>query len=553
MKGILDLFAGRDRYQYMIAAGLAFGLLAGVLGVWGVSSPGPDLIRLKFRAAAAPDDGWKVLFEDDFTGEKNEKPGDHWLPDIGHRTVSPLGGMGPMNFGTTEIARMTGDIANVATDGDGNLALTPQRSPLGEWTSARINSEQVFKPADGGQTAFEAKIQMPQVTGEKALGYWPSFWLLNQEQRLHPEQENWPSGGEIDIVENVNGINRTFTTLHCGVKGGGDQGGPCNEHTGRGTFTECAPVTCQDGFHIYRLEFDRRTDAEEIRWYLDGKLVHRLAREETPDGADGGQWKQAWDNMTNGTGFFVILNVAVGGDMPRGNGGDVSPATEPGHPMLVDYVKVMARGAGAPDQDTETAQTGDEDEPSAPATPSASASASPTATASASTPASPSAEPTAPTSEPTAPTTSPTPPSTSQQKKNTPWSPPLIQAESYSDQSGVKTDLAEDIGGTEYIGWISNGDWVRYDKVDFGPPGPKKLIARNSGDGDIKGKIEIRLDDPAAAPLATVTAGDTGGWQDWEDITAALPSTGGLHTVYLKFVSPQKQEFLNLNWFILLP
>lgn len=542
MKGITAFFADRDRYHYMIALGLVFGLLAGVLGVWGALSRDDGILRLKFRTVAAPDDGWKVLFEDGFDGDENAAPADHWLPDLGHHTVSPLGGQGPMNFGTNEIARMTDDRANVALDGGGNLAIAPRRSESGEWTSARINSEQVFKTPDGGQVAFEAKIQMPQVTGEKAFGYWPAFWLLNQEQRLHPEAENWPSGGEIDIVETVNGVNLAHTTLHCGVKGGGSEGGPCNERSGRGVSTECAPVSCQDGPHVYRLEFDRRTDAEELRWYLDGKLVHKLGRDTAPDGADGDQWRQAWDNLNGGEGFFVILNIAMGGDMPRGSGGDVSPATEPGHPMLVDYVKVMARGAGAPDEDVAT-ETADEDEPTA--SPSGSPSASPSASPSVSPSEEPSEEPTK------SPSASP---SASDESKAL-WTPVLVQAESYSEQSGVRTDLAEDIGDTEYIGWLADGDWVRYDKVDFGPEGPKKLIARVSSDGGAKakGRIEIRLDSPDAAPLATAPVSDTGGWQDWKDVTAALPSASGLHTVYLKFVSPQPKEFLNVNWFILLP
>ncbi|MCD0451913.1 family 16 glycosylhydrolase [Actinocorallia sp. API 0066] len=234
---------------------------------------------------------------------------------------------------------MTADPANVAKDGKGRLALTPRRNGT-EWTSARINSAKVFRFADGTRTAFEAEIKMPGITGVRANGYWPSFWLLNQAQRRHPEDGNWPSGGEIDIVEHVNGKNRAYFTLHCGIRGEGSSGGPCREPVGRGTSAECAPVGCGDGFHTYRLEFDRRTDAEEIRWYLDGRRVHRLTRDDPPRGVSERRWKRAWDNMTEGDGFFVIFTMAMGGAMPRGNGGDVGPATEPGHPMLVDRVTV---------------------------------------------------------------------------------------------------------------------------------------------------------------------------------------------------------------------
>ncbi|MDX6739795.1 family 16 glycosylhydrolase [Actinocorallia sp. A-T 12471] len=282
---------------------------------------------------------WRVLFSDDFSGPKGAGPGPGWVPDLGHRTRSPLGGLGPERFGTGEIAAMTADPANVATDGKGRLALTPRRKGTA-WTSARINSARVFKFADGTRTAVEASIRMPDVSGVRAGGYWPAFWLLNQAQRLHPDKGNWPSGGEIDVVENVNGENTAYFTLHCGIRGEGSSGGPCREPVGRGGSAECAPISCSAGFHTYRIEFDRRTDAEEIRWYLDGQRVHRVARDEPPRDVPGRRWRKAWDAMTSGDGFFLIFNVAMGGAMPRGHGATVGPATEPGRPMLVDKVAV---------------------------------------------------------------------------------------------------------------------------------------------------------------------------------------------------------------------
>ncbi|ROO89311.1 glycosyl hydrolase family 16 [Actinocorallia herbida] len=301
---------------------------------------------------------WRVLFSDDFSGAKGTGPGPEWLPDLGHRTRSPLGGLGPERFGTGEIARMTADPANVATDGKGRLALTPRRAGTA-WTSARINSAKVFRFADGTRTAVEASIRMPEISGVRAGGYWPAFWLLNQAQRLHPEQGNWPSGGEIDIVENVNGENTAHFTVHCGIRGEGSAGGPCREPVGRGASAECAPVSCSAGFHTYRLEFDRRTDAEEMRWYLDGKQVHRIARDAAPGNVPGKRWRKAWDAMTSGEGFFVIFNVAMGGSMPRAHGADAGPATEPGRSMLVDRVAVsMEVPAADPAGNRKPAQPG---------------------------------------------------------------------------------------------------------------------------------------------------------------------------------------------------
>src|SRR5262249_3621487 len=45
-------------------------------------------------------------------------------------------------------------------------------------------------------------------------------------------------------------------------------------------------------------------------------------------------------------GFFVILNVAMGGAFPAAFGGGPTGATQSGVPMLVDYVTVLTSGGG---------------------------------------------------------------------------------------------------------------------------------------------------------------------------------------------------------------
>ena len=62
-----------------------------------------------------------------------------------------------------------------------------------------------FKPPAGGVLRIEGRIQMPNVTGDAALGYWPAFWALGSPYRGN--YWNWPGIGEFDIMENVNGIN----------------------------------------------------------------------------------------------------------------------------------------------------------------------------------------------------------------------------------------------------------------------------------------------------------------------------------------------------------
>ena len=113
---------------------------------------------------------------------------------------------------------MTNDARNVDVR-NGNLYITPQRDDAGAWTSARVETTRAdFKPPAGGVMRVESRLQMPNVTGTAALGYWPAFWMLGGPYRA--DRWSWPRVGEFDIMENVNGLNWTYNVLHCGVWGG---------------------------------------------------------------------------------------------------------------------------------------------------------------------------------------------------------------------------------------------------------------------------------------------------------------------------------------------
>ncbi|GHO58245.1 hypothetical protein [Ktedonobacter robiniae] len=88
-----------------------------------------------------------------------------------------------------------------------------------------------FAAPAGGELEVTASIQLPNVTGAAAQGYWPAFWLLGAPIR---NGGVWPSIGEIDAMESVNGTNVEYGTLHCGV----NPGGPCNETNGLGGNTD---------------------------------------------------------------------------------------------------------------------------------------------------------------------------------------------------------------------------------------------------------------------------------------------------------------------------
>jgi beta-glucanase (GH16 family) len=274
--------------------------------------------------AAVPDApaGMTTVFSDDFTGAAGSGLNrSDWLYDIGHGYPG-----GAANWGTGEIAYMTDSTANVYQDGSGNLAIKPLRDAAGNWTSGRIETQRTdFAAPEGGKVRIEARIKQPDVSGAAAAGYWPAFWALGDAARP-VGATNWPSIGEWDILENINGRDSVFAALHCGT----NPGGVCNETTGL-TSGEQPCGGCRSDFRTYAVEYDRSTSPEQLRWYLDGTNYFTLNSSQID--------ATTWNNATR-HGMFVILNVAIGGGFPDAFGGGPTAQTVPGIPMLVDYVAV---------------------------------------------------------------------------------------------------------------------------------------------------------------------------------------------------------------------
>ncbi|MFJ9870893.1 glycoside hydrolase family 16 protein [Streptomyces sp. NPDC101165] len=420
-------------------------------------------------SAPTPPSGWTQVFLDDFNGSAGSGVNtSDWQYDTG--TSYPGGAA---NWGTGEVETMTSSTNNVSLDGNGNLLITPRRDASGNWTSGRIETTRTdFQPPAGGKLRVQARIQMPNVTGAAAKGYWPAFWMLGAPYRGN--YQNWPSVGELDIMENVQGLNTDWATMHCGT----NPGGPCNETSGIGNSTPCTGSTCQAGFHTYAMEWDRSTSPEEIRFYLDGVNFHTVKANQV----DATTWANATDH-----GFFVILNVAMGGGFPAAFGGGPDSGTEPNHPMAVDYVQVLQSTGGGT-----------------------------------------------------------TPPPSGNRDAYSP-----IQAESYDSQSGVSAESATDSGGGQDIGSLANGDWALYKGVNFGSTGATQFygrVASGAGSG-VSGLVEVRLDSRSNAPVGSFALSNTGGWQSWRTIPANITSVTGTHDVYLTFTSGQPSDFVNVNWF----
>jgi beta-glucanase (GH16 family) len=193
---------------------------------------------------------------------------------------------------------------------DGNLRITATNQPLDGklYRSARLESVQKFGPG-----RFEARIDLPTTQG-----MWPAFWLL-------PNGTQWPTGGEIDILENRG---RQPLLVSSAYHWQTNPGPCCSQHQfvfeEYTTTANGSPVNFHAGFHVYAVEWE----ATQLRFYVDNVLhytVNELAN------------RPIFENPMN-----IILNLAVGGDF----GGDPDATTVFPQHMDVDYVRVWQRQMG---------------------------------------------------------------------------------------------------------------------------------------------------------------------------------------------------------------
>jgi len=153
----------------------------------------------------------------------------------------------------------------------------------------------------------EARIKLP-----KGKGTWPAFWMMPVHFTA------WPDDGEIDIMEEVGyHPNYTSSSIHCKKY---------YHSIGTQKTKERFCAGAEGEFHVYALEWT----ADYIRTYVDGKELFYFEN-------DGKGDKQTWPFNTP---FYVILNLAWGGDWGGAQGVDESvlPIT-----MEVDYVRVFQK------------------------------------------------------------------------------------------------------------------------------------------------------------------------------------------------------------------
>jgi Carbohydrate binding module (family 6) len=441
-----------------------------------------------------PPSGWTTAFSDDFAGAAGSGVDSNWTYDQGTQ-YSGTGCTG--NWGTGEVETDTSSTSNVSEDGNGHLNITPVDNG-GSWSSGRIETvADDFEAPAGGEMEVSASIEQPNPAS--GLGYWPAFWMLGAGFRSSGagtsgtmDCSNWPSVGEIDIMEDVNALSEVSGTLHCGV----DPGGPCNETDGLGSgLVSCSG--CQTSYNTYSVIINRtNTSDESITYYLNGNAYYTVSESQVGTST----WEAAVDH-----GFFLILDVAIGGAYPNGVCGCTTPAssTSSGAAMGVSYVAVYTTtGSGGGGGGGGGGSGGG-------------TSCSTTATS-------------------------------------------YISADCYSASQGAVT-VESATGDTNpsgvdgnQVAELSNGDYLEYSNVNFGS-GSSQFDARvaSGAAGGVSGLVEVVLDNPANSPVGSFAVANTGGWSSWETIPANISTVTGTHNVYLEFVSGAggNPAFVSLHYF----
>lgn len=236
-------------------------------------------------------EGWELSWHDEFDGDSIDLT--NWTFDIG--------GWG---WGNGEGQYYTSRPENARLE-NGMLVIEARQEKYegSYYTSARLKTQGLQNFQYG---RIEARLKVPS-----GKGLWPAFWMLGSNF----DGNNWPDCGEIDIMEYIGKEpDLIFGTLH----GPGYSGALGLSKWNRQTYN------IADDFHTFAIEWEE----DEIHWYYDGEHYFTVAR------TDIGEREWVFNQP-----FFIILNLAVGGQLPGMVGLDTVFPTQ----YYVDYVRVYQR------------------------------------------------------------------------------------------------------------------------------------------------------------------------------------------------------------------
>ncbi|MDE2347126.1 MAG: glycoside hydrolase family 16 protein [Gammaproteobacteria bacterium] len=281
-------------------------------------------------ARAATADRWRLVWSDEFDGPGLDRT--KWDTERGNGFFDYRRHEWVPGWGNEELQYYTDDAANLCVK-DSLLHLRALKESLHGcgYTSARIKTRRrdgmpLFNKRYG---KFEFRAKVPH-----GKGLWPAIWMLPQDDTYGA----WAASGEIDVMEIAGERPHEYLgSLHFG-----STAPKRSLVTHVHAFADGGTVA---DFHVYAVEWE----PGEIRWLVDGvvwarqtfwwscKALRNGRGIEARNSSDLNPWPAPFDQP-----FYIIMNVAVGGDFP----GVPNAATRFPAELIVDYVRVYDRVGG---------------------------------------------------------------------------------------------------------------------------------------------------------------------------------------------------------------
>jgi len=202
-------------------------------------------------------------------------------------------------------------------DGDtGEITIKAEKSSDGTITSARLESYQVWSTAQSEDIKMrgyvEVRSTMPvKVDGDNLEGSWPAIWMLGTGNG-----QDWPTHGEIDIVEAVNGDPEIYMTIHStNYYGANGQHPDTSSYSANSDFTQYPLIA---GFEWNIKPEDGQID---LTWWFTWYDISTQNWESNNTTKvlyeDGDNDYDVFYDSFNGEGFSLLINLAEGGVWPN--------------------------------------------------------------------------------------------------------------------------------------------------------------------------------------------------------------------------------------------
>jgi hypothetical protein len=234
--------------------------------------------------------GYTLVWNDEFTGTSLSND---WVFDIG---------TGSGGWGNNELQYYTNQNATVS-NGLLEIKAKAENFNAQQFTSTRLKT-QGKKSWKYGRIDVRAAVPFGK-------GIWPAIWMLGD----NISSVGWPNCGEIDIMELIGGTGYNDRTVY-GTAHWSDNG----THAQFGDNYSLTSGKFADEFHVFSVIWNQNS----IKWLVDDIQYNEI-------NISPAELSEFQEN------FFLILNVAVGGNWPGSpDGTTVFPQS-----MYVDYVRIF--------------------------------------------------------------------------------------------------------------------------------------------------------------------------------------------------------------------